>query len=633
MDRQQYTVRADAFYVRHDTGVWLRNTEGSLSMTGAGAYDLVHSLFSQFDRGLTVEEICADLPSGTVGAIRRLVGILARSGFIRAVTHGPEEVPGWAQELYPEHLAYLDYHADRPVARLLRVRSRTVAVLGSGVALRSVVGALGDFGVAGLFVVTTDADAAALMDVVAAATARDPGLRWRTRAAGHALDLRAAGELPEIGTANQVMLAMDWGDPGELGEVQRLLQARGRAVGVVGRCGDFVVGMPPSAPPGADGTACWECIYRCIAAHAAGESGGLEPATGPATIAALHVVQHTFALLADVEPDRGGAVAVVEPLVPTVRMHTPRRHPCCRQHAPLPRPLDRPVAVPANAGAPAPGATRAGMDLVRPDIPASGDPAEIVSAQDRIVAVTTAWIDRLAGPLLALGEGKADQLPLASSDCQVADPDSTADRPLTRLFTCHAISPREARNQVVLLALEWLAGHTARRVGAGLERYAFGAGWSPAEACYRAWRAAALAQPAEPLDWRRSSGGAADDGAGDLRGFLVRTLTGRGRPWRAVAVDPQPSGFVRAFVCTGEGVVTAGAGIDRRHAVDDALLCAAAGAVAEGAAAAHLAPPRPTWTAAAATVSGAGVLDASCLVPFAAGEACVMAVPVGGGGR
>ncbi|HEY0636607.1 MAG TPA: hypothetical protein VGD67_03085, partial [Pseudonocardiaceae bacterium] len=462
----RYRTRADAFYVRHDGGVWLRNNAGSFSIRGAGAYELVGSLFANLDGERTLDEVCAGLPDGARDSVLRLVGTLCRNGFVKEVRYPAEAAPAWMRELYPAHLTFLDHHADRPVTRMTRVRSRRVVCVGDGLALRSLVGALGEFGIARLVVLTTGTGAAGIADVTARAVAADPRLTWRTVVTGEHLDLDALTGHAELIGAEHVLLAVDHDRPDRLADLQHRLAAAGAEVGVLGRCGDFVVAAPP--PPVAPGGGlrwCWDCVRRSVVGTAAGDPAGLPPAVVPATLAALHLAQHLFTRLAEVPLDGAGLITSVEPMAPVVRTHAGRRHAACERH---PGPPAEPVSVSAGDG------------VVRPDVPASEDPAELVAASDRIVAVTTAWTDPVAGPLLALGEGDGDQLPLSVSTCRMADPAPAVGAPPVRDLVCRAVSPREARNQVVLVALEWAATRVAGPRG-GLPRgHVLAAGWTPA---------------------------------------------------------------------------------------------------------------------------------------------------------
>lgn len=620
-----FRVRADAFYVRQQDGVWLGNNTGSFSVRGQGAYELVSSLFAGLDGERTLQDLYGNVPERARRSVVSLVNALLRNGLIKEVSHPAEPVPGWMRERYATHLAFLEHHADRPVTRLQRVRTRRVVCAGRGTALRALLDALRDFGIAQLDVLADgDPDLAPVLEDAAAA---DPGARWRLHDDLGPAGPAALADHPSVDGADVVLLAYDTADAAELAEAQHRLWARGPAVGILGRCGDFVTAVAP----GLRTPACWECVHRSLAATAVGDTDGLEPAVAPAAIGALRLAEHTFVRLADVEPSDGKPVTTVEPLVPVVRNHSVPRHPCCPHHPPL-RPESAAVpdgtVVPEGTAAPdRTGTASVPEDAVRPDIPAPEDPPARVAVSDRIVAASARLTDPLTGPLLALGEDDLGQLPLSASACRVADPAGSADAPGDLRVVCRALAPREARNQAVLFALEWLAERVARQNGltpdALPEGYRFGAGWSSAEAHLRARLNAALAAPAGALDWTAAPDGPAV-GPPQL-GFLAGALAVEQDPWRSTAVETLPHGVVRAHVRTGSGESTTGVGTHRDQAIGHALSRALArhstgldDAAGRGVleTVAFLAPPVGTWTEALKGPGPRGALDVTGLLPF-----------------
>lgn len=606
---RRFRIRADAFYVRHDGGVWLRNDTGSFSIRGAGAYELLEVLFQSLDGDRALDDICSELPDSARRSVLRLVETLWRNDFVREVRFEAEVPPGWMTRLYASHLMYLDHHADRSVTRMSRVRSRPVVVVGDGLALRSLVGALGEFGIARLTVLTSTAGAAGIADVTERFAALDPRLDWCTVAAGDQADLAALTDRAELAGSEHVVIAVDADRADEIADVEQKLVARGAEVGVLARAGDFVL-----AAPAATGR-CWSCVRHAVVGTAATDPVGLPPAVVPATMAALHLVQHLFMRLADAQAPGVPPITSVEPMAPVVRTHVGRRHPACPRHP------DR---------RPGPAALQAVTDeVVRPDLPASEDPQAVVAASDRIVAVTTAWTDPVVGPLLRVGETDADQLPLAVSSCRVADPAAPQGAPVVREVRCRAVSPREARNQVVLTALEWAASRIAKLRGGLPSGHVLAAGWTPAEAHYRAWMAAAAAVPAVDPEWRPAEAGHV------LREFLVDSLAAADRAWDAAAVALLPTGAVRATVRTAGGHTATAVGLSCEHAIDGALLRALADVLPGAAALAPLAPPAPTWEAALRrlTVDRAAALDMNAMLPHLGGDAALVAVPVPGSAR
>lgn len=322
MAAARYAMRADAFYVRHADGVLLRNSHGSSVIGGTGAYPVVELLFRELDGNRTLDDICAGLPEGPKAAVIQLVETLARKGFLREITHRPQPVAEWLGTRYASHLAYLAEHADQPADRFGRVRSAPVAVAGEGVALRALLGALGELGLARVFVVTTASCAKDVADVEERTIAGVPDHRWRVRAVDR-IDFAAVAALPDVADAAELLIATDANDPRTREAVARTQAALGIPVGVLGSCGDAVVAAPWAADR------CWECVSRSMASET---DDGLAPAVVPATIAALHLARTTFARLAGVELDGRTSVVSVSPLVPVTRTRIVTRHPDCPLH-------------------------------------------------------------------------------------------------------------------------------------------------------------------------------------------------------------------------------------------------------------------------------------------------------------
>ncbi|MFE3658124.1 hypothetical protein [Streptomyces sp. NPDC059165] len=650
-----FRVRADAFYVRQQDGVWLGNDTGSFSVRGEGAYQLVSSLFAGLDGEHTLHDLYGNVPEKARRSVLSLVDALLRNGFIKEVSHPAEPVPGWMRDRYATHLAFLEHHADRPVTRLQRVRTRRVLCAGRGTALRALLDALRDFGIAQVDVVADgDPD---LAPVLGDTAAQDPGARWRLHGDLGPDGPAALAEHSAVGGADVVLLAYDTACADELAEAQHALWARGHTVGVLARCGGFVAALAP----GLRTPWCWECVHRSVAAAAVGGAEGLGPAVAPAAVGALRLAEHAFVRLADVERYDRKPLTTVEPLTPVVRNHVVAQHPLCPRHTPAPHGA---ALLPDSASVP--------EDAVRPDVPAPEDPPSRVEVSDRIVAASARLTDPVTGPLLSLGEEDLGQLPLSASACRVADPEGDASAPRDLRLVCRAFSPREARNQAVLFAVEWMAARVALRTGdpaaAELAGYRFGAGWSPAEAHGRARLNAALDAPPGPLDWKPAAaappsalpeggspppGSPADGTPGVLRpeedpliGFLAGALATEGVPWRETSVESLAGGIVRAHVRTADGAVATGAGHDADRAVGHALAralarCATGGNAEPGtrSAVAFLAPAAAAWTEALKAIEPSeGARDVSALLPFLGGAdapsdgACISVVAVPGPG-
>jgi hypothetical protein len=611
LGERTFKVRPDAFFVRHDGGVWLRNNHGSFSLKGERSYELVNALFALLDGGRSNAEICARFPTATGDAVRHLIATLLRRGFVKELHDAPEPVADWMSELYPEHLAFLEYWSSAPVARLRDVRSQAVACLGDGQLLMALAGALADLGLARVRLFASDADA--VREVAAAAGARDAGLDWVVTETSAERGLESLAGEAEIREARCVLIATGSEDQRSVAAAELVARERGQLAGVLGYAGGLVV-----ASPLADRASewCWECLCRSIVSPPAPD---VPIASTPAAAGALHLAQRVFCRFAGIAEAEDHWFTSVDLMTPTVRSHIPRRHVLCRRH-----------------GAMAPrGRTCAGdVEPLRPNVPGPLDADDVVAAQDRIVAAVSSWTDPVAGPLGGVAAGARQQRPLSASSCTLRTPASAAGAPDTRLFECMALAPREARNQVVLFALEWLAGETARLRHEPREDVVYGAGWSHAEALYRALARLSEASAAEPSGVSTAPARPRDGDRGNVREFLVEMLRERGHGWRRTSAQTLSTGLVRVRLHMEDRHSWSGVGLDRDHAIDNALLRAAASPVTQAGAgrvaAAHVLPAARSWREAIAPLlerepDRVG-RDAGELLPFLAGHAALVAL-------
>lgn len=622
-DSRRFRIRPDAFFVRRPDGVRLSNNSGSFTIRGSGAYRLVAAVFGNLDGERTLDDLVCGLPDAARRSVLELVATLDANGFLADVRHPAEPVADQLRRLYPAQLDFLDLHAeDRPVARFHRARSAPLLVAGSGVALTALLGALTDFGLARLHVVAGKSDDERVAQVLTAAERRDDQVRYDVHQVDQVQPLELVDRAEQL-NAPMVLLADEADDDpvavAHLADVQARLRDQGRLLSVLGRCGDFTVALPGGS------RSCWACVHRWTAARAVATTGQPLPmAAAPAAIAALHLAQHAFTVLAGVPQPVFERITTVEPIAPVVRSHQPRRHPRCASHGPDP-------AARRTAYGIRPEPTADEQDLVRPDVPTPEDTADVLAVADRIVAACAGWTDPVVGPVLALGEENIDQVPLAGSACRVVRFDSSVLVPRVVRIVCRAVSPREARNQVVLAAWEQLARELVGPAGLPAEGWYVGAGWSRAEALYRARLAVAEAAPAEVVPARAFP--TVDEVTGPVGTFLAGEVATRGS-WRTTAVTDDVTGFVRVVLDTGTGTVT-GQGLSAGHARDNALLRAVADGLVSPAdegvvRAAHLAPPVRTWPEALAWLDRrtrwADGLDLGHLLGFLDGQAFVVAV-------
>ncbi|HWF90092.1 MAG TPA: hypothetical protein VN659_14700, partial [Pyrinomonadaceae bacterium] len=459
-------VRPDVFFVRSEDGVWVRNNAGSFFVKGRGSYELVRSLLLKLDGTRTLDDIFAGVasPQRTV-LYQRIVEPLMRSGFIFEFRAAAEPVPAWIESRYQEHIAFLEQYVDQPVERLLQVRSQPVACAGSGIVLRAVAVALAELGFGQVKVLATDDDSNLLREVVEGVTRLDERAEWSLDLHSKPLD-----ELLSVPAAG-IVLATESTDYEAIGNAVTKLRNRGAAVAVVAPAGNLLVASPVMT----NEEWCWECLYRSVVADQS-----ITPAPASAALAAFQVVQRLFCRFAGPPVPEDRYFTTVDCRTLTVQAHQPRQHEACLKH---PAATLHPLAFDDVESDPAP---------IRPDIPASHDVDELIAVQDRIVESSNELTDRVTGPFLSIGEEDLVQLPLSASLCRIRGPHNLPDSTEIKRFECRGFAPREARNQVVLLALEWLADMIAKQRAEHATLVAIGAGWSPGEAVYRAWAAASL---------------------------------------------------------------------------------------------------------------------------------------------
>lgn len=608
-------VLPDVFFVRSTEGVWVRNSTGSFFIKGAQSYDLVRGLFSQMDGTRTLDEVSHGLPPERRSALYdRLVGPLLRNGFLSEVRAPSEPTPAWIEEKYQDHIAFLEHYVEQPVERFLQLRSRRIVCLGLGLLLRAQIVSLAELGFARVRVVAADSDddAALLGEMVGAAARADERTEWTLEFAPVGSSLRGLFDFSAEPPVDAVLIATDGAGVAEIVEALAGVGEGGPVAGVITSAGGLLLASPLLP----DKDWCWECLYRAVVSDTP-----IAPAPAPAALAAFQLGQRLFCRFAGQPVPEDRRLTSVDCRTLDIRSHTPRRHPGCGRHGDgetRPRRLsflERDEA------------------LVRPDIPTSHDAEESTSAQNSIIESIQTWTDRLTGPFLSVDEEDLAQLPLSASRSRVRAPGSLPLSSLTQTFECQALTPREARNQVVLWALEWLAAETAR--GGELQDAAFGVGWSMGEAVYRAWAALPLPLPgtARAASGRQVKPGQLAQSA--TRAFLLKELGDRGLDDISISLDAVSGGRAAATLMNDGGVAGRGVGVDEEQAIDHALTDALARLCPMAARSlrftAYPAPPGVRWGEVAGRIA-AGIaehwtlLDAGHLLPFLDDRACAVAL-------
>jgi hypothetical protein len=597
-------VRPDVFFVRSEEGTWLRNSAGSFFLKGARSYEILRSLLLEFDGTQTVNDACGNLQLEQRAALEtKLLYPLVRRGFLFEVPQ-PTSVHAWIEARYCEHIAFLENYIDRPVERLLEVRSRHVVCAGSGILLRAAAVALADLGFASVHVVSADRgpDAALLSDIVAAAAEEGEGNRW-TFAARQAASLGDLISATAEDFADGVILASGSSDFREIAETVQTAGCRVRAVGVITVAGGFVLASPLLTGE----SWCWECLHRSILSESAAM-----PAPPSASLAAFQLIQRLFCHFAGPPVPEDMHLTSVDCRTLNVRTHAPRRHAACPRH-----PLTQTrVWIPEG---------HFDDGIVRPDIPTSRDADELTAAQNLIIQTIAGWTDRVTGPFLSVDEDDLPQYPLSASRCRVRAPSSLPEAVETMTFECRAISPREARNQVVLQGLEWLAETTAKMIQEHVQYVAYGAGWSLAEAVYRALASLALRHLVDRMTAGPRAHKAAILPESSLLKFLLNTLSDAGRSDIEIWIDETEVGLSEARVVFHGDHLGVGVGADDAHAISNALADAVARCTVPGCEAtartACLAPSTRRWPELLSEIRARAhqhyqMVDAVHLLPF-----------------
>lgn len=579
-----YKIRADAFFVATNDGVWLRNNQGSFSIKGRASYTLIQFLFVQLDGQQTVDEICAKLDPKKRQVITQLIATLEQRKFLKRVVLPPEDVPPWTEQLYADQLHFIDQYTDRPFASFMQLRRQQILCVGQGRSLTALLIALLEVGAGSVKICQTTAvseERAMLAQIIEAATQRDPLQQLEL------VDLPfdqadVAQTLSQAGPADCVLFAADTGDLGFTQHLGAAAAAQGAVFGVISPINDLLVVSPLFAP---DSKVCWECLYRSInASQTADEQPGPVSPTAT-TMAGQQMIHSLLCYYVNIPWDASDKCSIINSETLGLRTHTVTQHPACRSHPSI---SYQPIQISSIEDS-----------IVRPDLPSPEESAELLDIQDDIVAHIGAWTDERVGPFLSVGEQDLDQVPLSASSSRISIPQSTTRQSATHTIVLQGISARETRNQVALLGLEWLThnvlclngtttlesatsqpalidiGKTVVTTGIdGTPRSVnIGAGWSVGEAQYRAL--SNLSQ-----DWLIRQGRKPQGGHIPLSSFqderigayVCKLLTHCNISEPEVSVELVPTGLFVSTAALPSGVRGYGTGVTEIQAGINALL-------------------------------------------------------------
>ncbi len=574
-------VRPDVFFVRTADGVWLRNDERSLSITGDVAYDVVRGLFADLATPKTPDALFAGVPERMRARLEDavLAPLLGAGMLIRlrppATTPNPELV-----ERHADQLAFLERYVDDPVDRFARIRSRSVAVVGTRTLASAALVSAVDLGMRRIRVELAGSGAEQVQNIARAAAYRDPSFEFtlRTHAGDASLERLARDAAREC---DVVLLAS--------GALRRLAPAAlpaGVPLGIVAAHSGLLV-VSPVFCAGDDW--CLHCLQDALPVDE-----GTELAAPSCALGAFALLQRAFAYCA-------GPPVPQQSTVLTIRTDT------LEVSARAVRPRSGCTSRIGEGGRASRSRLANGATPTRPDVPLVPQPPDAAAEQERISATVASLTDSLLGPILALGEDDLPQKPLAASRCVLRDAPGTSTS-----ATCCAILAREARTQAVLFACERAARNRGLRD--------VGAGWSHDEAVYRAlvFRTARRAAPGGETTSLTNALGARSR---PLRAFLAGALSACDAGDQPIRIRRGRGALVTVELVRADASVVV-AGTDEDHALDQSLLAALTAAHLPGAAPALIAPPFPTWQAAVdrAGAHGTRAVPAGDALPFVSDE-------------
>jgi hypothetical protein len=453
LGERRFRLRHDVTVLSRDEGVVVVGPTTSLELKSRSIGQAIGWLWPRLDGTRPLDTLTADLDPGTRGAMARLVARLHQGGMLLDLAEEDPRRLAVLDSLYPEQISFLAHRSGAPVAAFDRFRRARFLVRGEGVVLRNVAAALADYGaIDARFDSPSDT---ALVRLVEAANSNDPERRF-------AIDSKAGPTESQSGFDVLIEAGADSVDGG-MALLCTEAPAPARMAGIY-RLGDRLAVLLSLSEGGE--TPC----FAAFAAAAGPDPGGEPVAPAAAAIAAHHCVAALFGDLCGIAEPQPPSLLEIDQDRLTSRLRRLDPDPHCKRHG---HPVVRTALAAEEVAAPEPG-------FPRPDVPDGG--AATSEIYDSIHRASTALAAPVGSAIFDIGEGELAQMPFARSAASWRLPPSaggTAER-----VVCAALSAREARNQAVLLAAERWAAVT---LGPPTEDVAaIGAGWSPAEAAYRA---------------------------------------------------------------------------------------------------------------------------------------------------
>jgi len=451
---RRFRLRSDVTVLLNEEGAVVRGPATSLELKSRSIGEAISWLWPRLDGTRPLEAVTAELPPGTRGAMAGLVARLHSGGMLLDLVEEDPERLARLSGLYPEQVSFLAHRSGTPLAAFDRFRRANIRVQGEGVVLRNVAAALADYGALKARFATPAPDPA-LDRLVAAANGRDPERDFEIGDGGG----EAGGEgnadiLIDAGCDLADAFAARLCDPGASAPRLAGIYRSGERLAVL-----LHLGRDGEAP-----------CFRSFA-DAAPKPPDPEPiAPAAAAIAAHHCVAALFSDLTGIVAQGAPSLLEIDQDRLTSRARRLAGHPDCPRHG----------AQASRTALPAEAVLQPEASFPRPDIPDSV--AATRETYDAIHRASSALVAPVGGPFLDLGEADLAQVPFARSAVSVRL-SSRAGGSDERLV-CAALSAREARNQVMLLAAERWSGSACPTGEPG--EAGVGAGWSLTEAAVRA---------------------------------------------------------------------------------------------------------------------------------------------------
>ncbi len=187
------SLKTDVTILPCEDGILIKRGDRSLPVRGAGAIKLARWLMNNLDGRADIQDAIERYPKiqpVLADLLRRLLDV----GFARSLPR--DEVYEISRsERYSRISGYLHDHAAEPLKAVKRLDRFTVGVVGSGVCLRNLIGALFEYGVVRFKVVAPEGDRERLSQLFATCRRQRPDTRFSSRFMRVVLPITLSGSM------------------------------------------------------------------------------------------------------------------------------------------------------------------------------------------------------------------------------------------------------------------------------------------------------------------------------------------------------------------------------------------------------------------------------------------------------